>query len=402
MIAAASPNKRPSLPDRGLKAAEIHERLREACANDYRYADGRVFNSISSTPLPIAARVYSRYLGTNLGDNRIFPSLHRMEALVIELLGGLLGLPASVGTAVSGATEANLLATLVTRKRAEERRGAAHRLRILLPDNAHFSFDKIATLLNAELIRVKLDERLGVDLQDFAAKLDSDITMAVVTAGTSEAGAVDNVPAAAALAVRAGVPLHVDAATGGLLIPWARELGEPLPACDFSVPGVCSMSIDPHKYGGAPIPAGYLLCREPDDLARLHFGSHYKGTRAHHTLLGTRPGAAVLAAYAALCSLGCQGFRRQAAKLLGLRSRLLKRLQAAGLASAFAPQLTVVGVSVPEPERLLRRLEARGYLVSLSERHRFLRLVLHNHHSGRHIDMLVDAMAEMQHGGRRS
>ena len=43
--------------------------------------------------------------------------------------------------------------------------------------------------------------------------------------------------------------MHVDGCLGGLLWPWAEELGYDIPLWDFRVPGVTSISADTHKYG---------------------------------------------------------------------------------------------------------------------------------------------------------
>ena len=44
---------------------------------------------------------------------------------------------------------------------------------------------------------------------------------------------------------------HTDACLGGFVLPFARKLGYPVPAWDFRVPGVTSMSLDSHKFGMA-------------------------------------------------------------------------------------------------------------------------------------------------------
>ena len=53
------------------------------------------------------------------------------------------------------------------------------------------------------------------------------------------------------VARRAGVWCHVDACLGGFVLPFARQLGHAVPAFDFAVPGVSSMSVDTHKFGMA-------------------------------------------------------------------------------------------------------------------------------------------------------
>ena len=53
------------------------------------------------------------------------------------------------------------------------------------------------------------------------------------------------------MASKAGVCCHTDACLGGFVLPFAHKLGYPVPAWDFSVPGVTSMSLDSHKFGMA-------------------------------------------------------------------------------------------------------------------------------------------------------
>jgi sphinganine-1-phosphate aldolase len=45
--------------------------------------------------------------------------------------------------------------------------------------------------------------------------------------------------------------VHVDCCLGGFILPFAKKLGYDVPAFDFSLPGVTSMSVDTHKYGYA-------------------------------------------------------------------------------------------------------------------------------------------------------
>ena len=68
------------------------------------------------------------------------------------------------------------------------------------------------------------------------------------------------------VARRAGVWCHVDACLGGFVLPFARQLGWPVPAFDFAVPGVSSMSVDTHKFGmahkaRAPSPRVHEFCK---------------------------------------------------------------------------------------------------------------------------------------------
>ena len=62
---------------------------------------------------------------------------------------------------------------------------------------------------------------------------------------------IDPIEEIAALAQERGIGMHVDGCLGGMLWPWAEELGYDIPLWDFRVPGVTSISADTHKYGYA-------------------------------------------------------------------------------------------------------------------------------------------------------
>lgn len=55
----------------------------------------------------------------------------------------------------------------------------------------------------------------------------------------------------------------MDCCLGGFILPFAKKLGYSIPAFDFALPGVTSMSVDTHKYGyaskGTPACEG-ILC----------------------------------------------------------------------------------------------------------------------------------------------
>ncbi|WP_432046359.1 tyrosine decarboxylase MfnA [Streptomyces asiaticus] len=390
---STSPAETGSLPEHGRAPDTVLEELRELCRDDHDYAGGTVFNSICSAPLDIARRVFAQHLDANMGDNRVFPSLRRAEADLSAMFGELLGHPGAVGVATSGGTEANLLVVLAAVRRYHDRHGGSGPARIVLPESAHFSFDKIVGMLPVEPVYAPLDDRLRVRTEELTRLVTTDTALVVATAGTSEAGAVDDVPAVAEHTAALGVPLHVDAATGGFLIPFARELGYDLPPFAFDVPGVTSVALDPHKYGGVPIPSGHLLLRDRADAELLRTASHYRGTVDHHGLLGTRPGAAVLAAWAVLRTLGRSGYRELVKEVFTRRDLLLGLLRDAGFTTAMEPQLTVVTVRHPEPARLVDALERRGFIASVARRYGLLRLVVHWHQTAEQLRGLVDAMA---------
>jgi tyrosine decarboxylase/aspartate 1-decarboxylase len=375
----------------GMPSQRVQLELTQLCADDHDYGDRSVFNSICSSPLPLAMTVFAAHLETNGGDNRIFPSAQRAQESVTAMLGDLFDLPAAFGVATSGGTEANLLAVYAAVRRWQQRNRTDRRAPVLVADNAHFSFDKIVRLLPVERVALPVGADHRVDPARVAGLVTGDAALLVLTAGTSETGAVDEIAPLAEVAARLGVPVHIDAATGGFLVPFA----ETLPYLGFAIPGVSSITVDPHKYGGAPIAAGYLLQRHESDHEALRVRSHYHGTTDHLGLLGTRSGGPLLATYAALRHLGRHGYQQRASHLFALRDHLIEELGRAGLPPAYQPDLTVVGFAHPDPSGLQEALQRRGLITSVAHRLDLVRLVVHTHHQAADLSHLVATIVEV-------
>lgn len=127
-------------------------------------------------------------------------------------------------------------------------------------------------------------------------------------------GVIDPVPAVAGLAEDRGVLCHVDACLGGWLLPFWAELGEPVPPWHFEVEGVTSLSMDVHKYGYVTKGASVLLHRTPDLRTQQLFVDEEwpGGLYGSLTTAGTRSGAPIAAAWAAIHHLGHDGYLRLA------------------------------------------------------------------------------------------
>jgi glutamate/tyrosine decarboxylase-like PLP-dependent enzyme len=137
----------------------------------------------------------------------------------------------------------------------------------------------------------------------------------------------------------------VDACVGGVLGPFVRELGYPVPAFGLDVPGVCSLSADLHKSGYAAKGASVILYRDAQREAcgRYEFSEWPTGLYAVPTFAGTRPGGAIAAAWAVMRFLGAEGYRRIGATVMAARERLVSGLaRIDGLHLWGAPDLWAV------------------------------------------------------------
>ena len=78
-----------------------------------------------------------------------------------------------------------------------------------------------------------------------AEVIDKNTICLVGIAGHTEYGMIDPIEALAKIVYQHDIFLHIDAAFGGMVIPF---LEKPIPF-DFALPGVTTIAVDPHKMG---------------------------------------------------------------------------------------------------------------------------------------------------------
>jgi len=367
----------PEMRDKALPEEEVIRILEETRAHDYNY--NRFFSTMCTLPHPIAVRAHDMFMETNLGDPGLFPGVAELEERVVQMLGELLGCPDASGYVSTGGTESNIQAIRAARNEARIKGG-----NIVVPASAHFSFDKIGDLLNLEVRKAELDESLKVDLSSVESLLDERTVALVGIAGTTEFGQVDPIKELAKMAVERGIHLHVDAAFGGFVLPFLDRKF----AWDFSVPGVSSITIDPHKMGMSTIPAGGLLFRGQECLSALETETHYLTRARQASLTGTRSGGAAAATYAVMMHLGREGFKEMVDYCMDLTHHLVEGAREIGIQPWIEPIMNVVTLRVSSPAKVREELMKRDWHVSITrEPNRALRLILMKHMTKENIDL---------------
>ena len=365
--------------EKGLPESEVMRLLEETRERDYRY--DRFFSTMCTQPHPIAVRAHSMFLETNLGDPGLFPGVADLEERVVAMLGELLGCPYACGYVSTGGTESNIQAIRAARNEAGIKNG-----NIVVPASAHFSFDKIGDLLSLEVRKAELDESLRVDLSSVEGLVDERTVALVGIAGTTEFGQVDPIEDLAEIAEEKSIHLHVDAAFGGFVLPFLKRRFK----WDFSLPGVSSITIDPHKMGLSTIPAGGLLFRGPECLSALETETHYLTRARQASLTGTRSGAAAAATYAVMMHLGREGFRKMVDYCMDLTAHLVAGARTISVEPFIEPVMNVVALSVPSPATVREELMKLDWHVSMTrEPNRALRLILMGHMSQERIDLFL-------------
>ena len=320
------------LPPSGLARTEVTHLVGRLAAAEERtwrdgYASGAVYHG-DPEHVAFLSRIYTAQSQSNPLHPDLWPSATKFEAEIVAMTGSMLGAgPASgtpaVGTVSSGGTESILLAMKAYRDFARERRGIAMP-EIVAPVTAHAAFDKAARFFDMPLVRVPVDDTFRVDPNEVAAALTERTAVVVGSAPTFPHGVIDPVPEIAALAAERGVGCHVDACLGGFILPWAERLGYPVPAFDFRLPGVTSMSADTHKYGYAAKGSSVVLYRD-NDLRHFQYYTVTDwpgGLYLSPTFAGSRPGALSATCWAAMVSIGESGYTEAARRILETGARI--------------------------------------------------------------------------------
>lgn len=312
-----------ALPPQGQDWPQLKQALLDAKSRDYSWKRGRMavfFYYLDEALERLQQEAYMTFWTENNLGQRAFPSLAKLEGEVTEMALSLMHAPpGAAGSFTSGGSESIFLAMLAARERAGKTNP-----NIVIPDTAHLTFDRAAWYLGLEVRRVKTDRERRSDVMAMAAAVDYDTIALVGSAPNYPFGGIDRIEALGALAQAQDLWLHVDACVGGFLNPFLSKLGTDLPAWDFSVPGVTSISADIHKHGMAPKGASLLLVRDAalKQHHRFESSAWARGTYAAYTAQGTRPGGAVAAAWAVMMHLGEAGYLDCARRIMAARKTI--------------------------------------------------------------------------------
>ena len=384
------------MEDKPIDKEDILKELDKIHELDLKYSDGRILGSMCTEPHPFAKEVYCKFLDTNLGDPGLFKGTKFIENEVVKSIGQLLSLDNAYGNIVTGGTEANLMAIRAARNHARKYKGIVDG-EIIIPDSAHFSFKKAADMLNLKIVEAKLDDNYKIDVKSVKEAI-SDKTVAIVAiAGTTELGLIDPIEEISEIAYENNIYFHVDAAFGGFSIPFLRMSGFDLPVFDFSLRGVCSITVDPHKMGLAPIPAGGIIFRKEEYLDVMAIDSPYLTVKTQSTIVGTRLGASSAATYAIMKYFGKEGYCELSKNLMDITYFLKDGLVDLGYDIVCEPELNIVAFNHPtvDANTLAKKLEEYGWKVSVAKCPIAIRIVVMNHIKKSHIKELLEDLKEI-------
>jgi glutamate/tyrosine decarboxylase-like PLP-dependent enzyme len=262
------------------------------------------------------------------------------------------------GTFTTGGTESILVALKAYRDHPDFTGDE-----LVLPATAHPAFGKAAHYLGLRTTAVPVNDDGTVDPPAVLGAISDSTLVIGLSAPNFPFGTVDPITDIAPVAQARGVGVHVDAAVGGLFLPFVDDA----PPFALDVDGVTSVSVDVHKYGYGAKGASVLLFA----TQQLRRASYYVdadwagGAYAASAVVGTRPVGPAAAAYAAMVHLGRDGYRRLVGEVLDTAARLQRGLaDATTLHVIGRPPTGVFAMTGEAPivRRLALGLRRRGWL----------------------------------------
>ncbi|GAA5914135.1 hypothetical protein JCM6882_004933 [Rhodosporidiobolus microsporus] len=358
-----------SLPSTGLSTEEVSaELIRMSEIPNTKWESGRVSGAVyhgGKEMGDIWKEAFGRFEVSNPLHADVFPGVRQMDAEIVSMVLTLFNSPlptsaidenGGAGTTTSGGTESILMACKAYRDRAKAEYGITEP-EMIVPLSAHAAFDKASSYFGIKIHHIPVDVKTRkVDIKRVKRAINANTIMLVGSAPNFPDGAIDDISALSALALKHRIGLHVDCCLGSFLVPFLEEAGFETVPFDFRVPGVTSISCDVHKYSFAPKGASVIMYRTKA-LRRYAYSvltTWPGGVYATPTLAGSRPGAVLAGTWASLLHLGHAGYLDSCRSIVGAAKSIV-----AGLRADF-PELYVLGDPLVSVVAFGSRTEGEG------------------------------------------
>ncbi len=255
----------------------------------------------------------------NMIDKDEYPQAAEIEKRCVAMLADLWNSPeaeTTLGCSTIGSSEAAMLGGLALKWQWRNKRKAAGKPTDrpnLICGPVQICWHKFARYFDVELREIPLEgDRLIMSPEEVIKRVDENTIGVVPTLGVTFTcqyepvkavhDALDKLQADTGL----DIPIHVDGASGAFLAPFCAPDIE----WDFRLPRVKSINTSGHKFGLAPLGAGWVIWRETKDLPEdLIFNVNYLGGDMPTFALNfSRPGGQVIAQYYNFLRLGREGY----------------------------------------------------------------------------------------------
>lgn len=257
----------------------------------------------------------------NMIDKDEYPQTAEIENRCVHMLADLWSSPDALNTlgcSTIGSSEGAMLGGLALKWQWRKKRiaqGKPTDKPNLICGPVQICWHKFARYFDVELREIPLEgDRLMMSPEEVIKRVDENTIGVVPTLGVTFTCTYEPVKAVHdaldKLQKETGldIPIHVDGASGGFLAPFCAPDIE----WDFRLPRVKSINASGHKFGLAPLGAGWVVWREAKDLPEeLIFNVNYLGGNMPTFALNfSRPGGQIIAQYYNFLRLGREGYTK--------------------------------------------------------------------------------------------
>ncbi|WP_066462281.1 glutamate decarboxylase [Sanguibacter suarezii] len=269
---------------------------------------------------PQVHRLMDLSIDKNMIDQDEYPQTAEIERRCVHMVADLWNAPEAgnpVGTSAVGSSEACMLAGMAALHRWRTRQEAAGRPTAhpnMVCGPVQVVWHKFARYWDVEIREVPMAPgSYAMTAEQMLDRVDENTIVVVPTLGVTYTGAYEPVAELAraldTLQTDTGldVDIHVDAASGGFVAPFCT----PDLVWDFRLERVKSISASGHKFGLAPLGAGWVVWRDSTDLpAELVFHvSYLGGDMPVFQINFSRSAGPVISQYYDFIRLGREGYR---------------------------------------------------------------------------------------------
>ncbi|HZA11455.1 glutamate decarboxylase [Mycobacterium sp.] len=273
---------------------------------------------------PQAEKLMAQTFDKNMIDKDEYPVTAAIESRCVSMVADLFHAEnlrdddphSATGVSTIGSSEAVMLGGLALKWRWKQRVGDAWRTRtpnLVMGSNVQVVWEKFCRYFEVEPRYLPMERgRYVITPQQVLDAVDEDTIGVVAILGTTYTGELEPIGQVAAaldkLAADGGadVPIHIDAASGGFVVPFLHPDLE----WDFRLPRVVSINVSGHKYGLTYPGIGFVVWRDRESLPEeLVFRVNYLGgDMPTFTLNFSRPGNQVVGQYYNFLRLGRAGY----------------------------------------------------------------------------------------------
>jgi glutamate decarboxylase len=416
------------LPAQGVPADTAYQLVHDELELDGNPALN-LASFVTSWMEPQARVLAAETLAKNMIDQDEYPQTEVVHQRVVSMIGRLFHAPSHqqpTGTATIGSSEAIMLAMLAHKRSWQRRREQAglptEKPNMVMGADVHTCWEKFARYFEVEARVIPMEEgRYTIGAEQVEPLLDERTIAVAGLLGTTFTGQMDDLHSIDELLTRVAkdpgwhIPLHIDAASGGFIVPFARPEQE----WDFRLPSVRSINVSNHKFGLVYPGMGTVIFRDASDLPEeLVFHINYLGgDMPNYSLNFSRPSTSVILQYFAFLRLGHEGYREIVQTVMENATALGAKLSAIdGLEPLTdGTEFPIVALRASDPAktdltRLSQLLRERGWIVPAytlppnAEHITVLRMVIKENFSRDMVDMLAHdvgvAMKTLASGAR--